>query len=105
MSAAVTAAQAPLIEVRASPLHGLGVFAARRCRGSFADAHTVEIDDGGGRLCRASADKIVIATGTRPARPASVEFDERTVIDAIFACRCGVEGCRGSMLWPPPCAP
>ncbi len=21
-------------------------------------------------------------------------------IDAIFACRCGAEGCRGSMLWP-----
>jgi len=35
VSAAVTAAQAPLIEVRASPLHGLGVFAARRCRGSM----------------------------------------------------------------------
>ena len=31
---------------------------------------------------RATADKIVIATGTRPARPASVEFDERTVIDS-----------------------
>ena len=31
---------------------------------------------------RATADKIVIATGTRPARPASVDFDERTVIDS-----------------------
>jgi NAD(P) transhydrogenase len=30
----------------------------------------------------AGADKIVIATGTKPARPASVEFDERTVIDS-----------------------
>ena len=34
------------------------------------------------RLRQATADKIVIATGTRPARPASVEFDERTVIDS-----------------------
>jgi len=42
----------------------------------------VEVDDGGGRIRRASADKIVIATGTRPARPASVQFDERTVIDS-----------------------
>ena len=50
--------------------------------GYFIDAHTVEVDDGEGRLRRATADKIVIATGTRPARPASVDFDERTVIDS-----------------------
>lgn len=50
--------------------------------GCFADPHTVEVDDGDGRLRRASAGKIVIATGTRPARPPSVEFDERTVIDS-----------------------
>ncbi len=49
---------------------------------SFADPHTVEIDDGGGRLRRVTAEKIVIATGTRPARPPSVAFDERTVIDS-----------------------
>jgi hypothetical protein len=30
MNMAVTSVQAPLIEVYASPLHGLGVFAARR---------------------------------------------------------------------------
>jgi len=29
VNAAVNGGQAPLIEVRASPLHGLGVFAAR----------------------------------------------------------------------------
>jgi NAD(P) transhydrogenase len=50
--------------------------------GSFVDQHTVEVDAGSGRARLASADKIVIATGTRPARPASVEFDERTVIDS-----------------------
>jgi NAD(P) transhydrogenase len=42
----------------------------------------VDIDDGDGRVRRATADKVVIATGTRPARPASVEFDDRTVIDS-----------------------
>ena len=42
-----------------------------RCRSTPATA-----------AAQASADKIVIATGTRPARPASVEFDERTVIDS-----------------------
>ena len=50
--------------------------------GSFVDPHLVEVDDGAGRSRSASADKIVIATGTRPARPASVEFDERTIIDS-----------------------
>jgi NAD(P) transhydrogenase len=50
--------------------------------GSFADPHTVEVDDGDGRVRRATADKVVIATGTKPARPASVEFDDRTVIDS-----------------------
>jgi len=49
---------------------------------SFADPHTILIDDSDGRGRRVTADKIVIATGTRPARPASVEFDERTVIDS-----------------------
>ena len=50
--------------------------------GGFVDPHTIEVDAGDGRSRQASADKIVIATGTRPARPASVEFDERTVIDS-----------------------
>jgi NAD(P) transhydrogenase len=48
---------------------------------SFVDQHTMEVEDGG-RLHRATAESIVIATGTRPARPASVDFDERTVIDS-----------------------
>ncbi len=39
-------------------------------------------DDGDGRMRKASADKVVIATGTRPARPATVDFDGRTVIDS-----------------------
>jgi NAD(P) transhydrogenase len=50
--------------------------------GYFIDPNTVEIDAGDGRTRRATAEKIVIATGTRPARPASVDFDERTVIDS-----------------------
>ena len=50
--------------------------------GHFVDPHTIEVDDGQGRIHRATADKIVIATGTRPARPATVDFDDRTVIDS-----------------------
>jgi NAD(P) transhydrogenase len=49
---------------------------------SFAEPHVIEIDDSHGRTRKVSAGKIVIATGTRPARPASVAFDERTVIDS-----------------------
>src|SRR5262245_1573746 len=48
---------------------------------SFHDPHTVRVDDAG-RESKVTAEKIIIAAGTRPARPASVEFDERTVIDS-----------------------
>ena len=52
--------------------------------GRFVDPHTVAIAGGGdgGREHVVTADKIVIATGTRPARPDTVEFDDRTVIDS-----------------------
>jgi NAD(P) transhydrogenase len=49
--------------------------------GYFIDPHVVEVDDGR-HTQRISAESIVIATGTRPARPATVAFDERTVIDS-----------------------
>ncbi len=45
----------------------------------FVDPHTVHID-GVGESIR--AERIVIAVGTRPARPAAVEFDDRTIIDS-----------------------
>jgi NAD(P) transhydrogenase len=48
----------------------------------FLGPHEIEVDDGGGRTRKISADKVVIATGTRPARPDSVAFDDRTVIDS-----------------------
>ncbi|MFI0720946.1 Si-specific NAD(P)(+) transhydrogenase [Streptomyces sp. NPDC021224] len=50
--------------------------------GRFLDEHTVAVTDAGGQERVATADRIVIATGTRPARPASVEFDDRTVMDS-----------------------
>lgn len=48
--------------------------------GRFLDAHTVEVV--GDQERRVTAEKIVIATGTSPARPSTVEFDDRTVIDS-----------------------
>ena len=39
--------------------------------GYFVGPHAVEVDDGGGRVRKVTADKIVIATGTKQqARPA-----------------------------------
>ncbi len=51
--------------------------------GRFTGPHTVALRDevtGNERLL--SAGHIVIATGTRPARPGSVEFDGRTIMDS-----------------------
>jgi NAD(P) transhydrogenase len=50
--------------------------------GRFLDEHTVEVLDGTGRETKVTSDRIVIATGTLPARPSTVEFDERTIIDS-----------------------
>ncbi|MFD7896803.1 Si-specific NAD(P)(+) transhydrogenase [Streptomyces sp. NPDC059743] len=50
--------------------------------GRFMDDHTVAVRDLSGQDRLLTAEHIVIATGTRPARPASVEFDDRTVMDS-----------------------
>jgi NAD(P) transhydrogenase len=47
----------------------------------FIGPHEVEVDDGR-RLRKASADNVVVATGTIPARPSSVAFDDKTIIDS-----------------------
>ena len=48
---------------------------------SFVDAHTVLVEHKTGRM-KVTAANIVIATGTRPARPANVAFDGQTVVDS-----------------------
>jgi NAD(P) transhydrogenase len=50
--------------------------------GEFVDANTVRIVGHTGGDRDVTGKRIVIATGTRPARPTSVEFDERTIIDS-----------------------
>ncbi len=47
---------------------------------AFLDPHTLEV--AGSHLLSPSADRFVIAVGTRPARPSGVDFDDRTVIDS-----------------------
>jgi NAD(P) transhydrogenase len=50
--------------------------------GRFHDEHTVEITQGPGPDMRVSAEKIIVAAGTRPARPTTVDFDDKTIIDS-----------------------
>ena len=45
----------------------------------FEDANTVRVEGSDEQI---RAERIVIAAGTRPARPSSVAFDDRTVIDS-----------------------
>lgn len=46
----------------------------------FLDPHTVSLSSDGSRRVR--AERILIATGTRPARPLAVEFDDRRILDS-----------------------
>jgi NAD(P) transhydrogenase len=50
--------------------------------GRFVDPHALCVESASGEERRVSASKIVIATGTRPARPSTVAFDGRTVLDS-----------------------
>ena len=50
--------------------------------GQFSDAHTVTVSGEDGVRRQVTAERIVIAVGTRPARPKSVDFNERTVLDS-----------------------
>jgi NAD(P) transhydrogenase len=49
--------------------------------GRFLDEHTIGVGEEEEEK-KVTAEKIVIATGTSPARPSSVDFDDRTVIDS-----------------------
>jgi uncharacterized protein len=150
---------APLLEVRDSRLHGLGVFATRRIpRGTrvieylgervshteadsrydhkdagdnhtflfILDARTVidaGVDGNEARFmnhsCEPNCESLIenqrvyidairtIEAGEELTYDYQIqrEADDPPDIDAVFACRCGFERCRGTMLWPPPRAP
>jgi len=51
--------------------------------GSFVDEHTIGVlDEDGVRRTQVTARFVVIATGSKPHRPDTVQFDERTVVDS-----------------------
>jgi NAD(P) transhydrogenase len=52
-----------------------------RGRAAFADPRTLVVEDGSAAH-RLGSERIVIATGTRPARPAGIEFDGETIVDS-----------------------
>ena len=68
--------------------------------GRFADAHSIWIDGGTGRDTKVTADKIIIAAGTRPARPDSVDFDDRTIVDSDGVIN--LRPCRAAWSWSAP---
>ena len=48
----------------------------------FIDPHTVEVSAEDGVARRVTGERIVIATGTRPARPSTVAFDDTRILDS-----------------------
>lgn len=49
---------------------------------TFLDSHTLSVVGANGEERRVTGQVIVIAVGTRPARPPKVEFNERTILDS-----------------------
>lgn len=155
MSARPREATLPMVEVRDSSMHGLGVFALERIaagariieylgeRVSHAEAdrrylhkdprdnHTflfivdarIVIDAGVGgnearfvnHACEPNCQSVIecrrvfidairtIEAGEELTYDYQIQraADDPPDIDAIFACRCGFAGCRGTLLWPP----
>jgi hypothetical protein len=147
-------ATSPLVEVRNSPVHGRGVFAAAKIKKGTriieylgdrvsheaadkryedhdeSDNHTflfivdkqTVIDAGVGgndarfinHQCEGNCESVienrrVFIDATRDIAPGQElgydyeigrEKDDPPNVDEIYACRCGSEKCRGTMLWP-----
>jgi len=49
---------------------------------SFIDAHILQVKDAGGNVRKICSEFFVIASGSRPRRPAEVPFDKKTVLDS-----------------------
>ncbi|HEY8886934.1 MAG TPA: FAD-dependent oxidoreductase, partial [Gallionella sp.] len=49
---------------------------------SFVDPHTIQVTDAAGKMRKISAAAIILATGSRPRRPANIPFDKKTVLDS-----------------------
>jgi NAD(P) transhydrogenase len=59
--------------------HGVALLAGR---GELVDAHTVAVHGSGAKFALARGEYILIATGTHPARPPEIPFDDTRVFDS-----------------------
>ena len=59
--------------------NGISVFQGTA---SFKDGHRVQVETVSGEVIELEAQKILIATGTRPVRQAGIPFDDQAVIDS-----------------------
>src|SRR5205823_6974598 len=50
--------------------------------GRFVDPHRIQVSDLQGNVRTLETERAVIATGTAPAHPPGVEFDDATIIDS-----------------------
>ncbi len=68
-------------EVMAHQLRRSNIEIIQGC-GRFLDAHRLQVENRHGKACVLEADHILLATGTRPQRPADVPFDGEVVVDS-----------------------
>lgn len=59
--------------------HGISIIQGEA---SFHDAHTLAVKNLNGKIELFHADKIILATGSRPRRPAEIPFDKERVLDS-----------------------
>ncbi len=72
-------AQQESVILQRSLRHGVALIPGEA---SFVDAHTMQVIDANGKTRNISAEVIILASGSRPRRPANIPFDKKTVLDS-----------------------
>ena len=72
-------AQQESVILQRSLRHGVALIPGEA---SFIDAHTLQVVNADGKTRNISAEVIILASGSRPRRPANIPFDKKTVLDS-----------------------
>jgi NAD(P) transhydrogenase len=72
-------AQQESVILQRSLRHGVALIPGEA---SFVDAHTLQVVNPDGKTRNISAEVIILASGSRPRRPANIPFDKKTVLDS-----------------------
>lgn len=72
-------AQQESVILQRSLRHGVALIPGEA---SFVDAHTLQVVNADGKTRNISAEVIILASGSRPRRPANIPFDKKTVLDS-----------------------